>query len=213
MRPIRLLTALMLMLAVVTAIAQPSSGQDAVTLYGAWRGGGSFTDATSDRTLRLDGSSAWAISYDRQLDDRRLLQFYVSYQNTHLGLDPAALAHPVSGAAPASLPIKVIYLHAGGIYFVDGPIGPGPYVVGGLGATLYRPGSSGYSDEVRPSANLGIGYQVALAQRFALRLEARGYVTLFNSSGGLFCSGGCVFRIKADTVAQGEAQLGLSYRF
>jgi opacity protein-like surface antigen len=85
--------------------------------------------------------------------------------------------------------------------------------VGGLGATLFQPGSSGYSDELRPSLNLGIGYQMALADSVALRLEARGYATLVHSGGGLFCSGGCLIKIKGDTVEQGEVQLGLSYRF
>jgi len=47
----------------------------------------------------------------------------------------------------------------------------------------------------------------------AVRVETRGYVTLVKSSGGLFCSGGCVFKIKGDAVTQGEVQLGLSYRF
>jgi hypothetical protein len=213
MRPIRRLAGLILMFSGAIAIAQPESREGAVTLYGAYRGGGSFTDAASDQTLRLNDSSAGAISYDRGLDDSRLLQFYASYQDTHLGLDSSALAHPAPGTTATRLPIKVIYLHVGGINFVDGPIGRGPYVVGGLGATLFLPGSSGYGDEVRPSLNLGIGYQAALAEHLALRVEARGYVTLFNSRGGLFCSGGCVFKIKADTVAQGEAQLGLSYRF
>ena len=104
-------------------------------------------------------------------------------------------------------------LFFGGINFFDGPIGQGPYVVGGLGATLFQPGSSGTRDELRPSLNLGIGYQRTLGEHLALRVEARGYVTLVKSSGGLFCSGGCLLKIKADAVTQGEVQLGLSYRF
>jgi hypothetical protein len=46
-----------------------------------------------------------------------------------------------------------------------------------------------------------------------LRFEGRGYATLVDSSGGLFCSGGCVISIKGSTVTQGEALLGLSFRF
>jgi hypothetical protein len=213
MRLWRLLPGIVLTLSGVAAQAQTMPAQSAVTLYGAYRGGGSFADATSGQTLRLDDSSAWAISYDRDLDGSRQLQFYISYQNTHLALDRAALGNPPVGAAPATLPIKVIYFHIGGINYFDGPIGQGPYVVGGLGATLFAPGSNGTRDEVRPSLNLGIGYQAALGARLALRLEARGYITVVNSSGGLFCSGGCVLKIKGDAVTQGEAQLGLSYRF
>jgi len=195
------------------ASAQTAPRESAVTLYGAFRDGGSFTDATSSRTLRLDASPAWAISYDRDLDASRQLEFYVSYQSTHLELDPSAIANPQARTAPSSLPMKVLYLHVGGTNFLDGPVGHGFYVLGGLGITLFQPGTSGYGDEVRPSLNLGIGYQLALAEQLALRIETRGYVTVINSSGGLFCSGGCVFKIKGDAVAQGEAKLGLSYRF
>jgi Outer membrane protein beta-barrel domain len=216
MRLSRLLAGLLLTLGGAAATAQ-TAAEGAVTLYGAYRYGGTFTDATSNDSLRLDNSSAWAASYDRDLDASRQLQFYVSYQHTHLGLDRSTVLNPPSGATPAPLPIRVIYFQIGGTNFFDGPIGRGPYLVGGLGATLFAPGSSGRSgdvrDEVRPSLNLGIGYQVTLSERVALRAETRGYFTLVHSSGGLFCSGGCVLKIKADTVTQGEVQLGLSYRF
>ena len=214
MRSSRLLLGLALTLSGVAATAQTASRDNAVTLYGAYRGGGGFTDATSGQTLRLNDSGAGGISYDRGLDSSRQLQFYASYQSTGLRLDRSAVVNPPgAGAAPAPLPIKVMYFHIGGVNYFDGPIGRGPYVVGGIGATVFAPGSSGTHDEVRPSLNLGIGYQSALGERVALRLEARGYVTVVNSSEGLFCSGGCVLKIKGDSVTQGEVQLGVSYRF
>jgi hypothetical protein len=213
MRRTRMLPGVVLALSAAAATAQTAPKDSAVTWYGSYRDGGSFTDVTSNRTLRLDASPAWAISYDRGVDASRQLEFYVSYQSTHLELDPSAINNPQARSAPSSLPMKVLYLHIGGTNFVEGPIGHGFYVLGGLGITLFAPATAGYGDEVRPSLNLGLGYQVALAEQIALRIEARGYVTVINSSGGLFCSGGCVFKIKGDAVTQGEAQLGLSYRF
>jgi opacity protein-like surface antigen len=205
--------ALPLTLAATAATAQTNLKESAITVYGAYRDGGSFIDASTDQKLRLDGSSAWAISYDKGLDGSRQLQFYISYQSTDLGLEQSVTAPPATGTTRAPLPMKVVYFHFGGTNFFDGQIGQGPYLVGGLGATLFKPELAGYSDELRPSLNLGIGYQVALGERVALRVETRGYVTLVNSSGGLFCSGGCLFTIKGDAVTQGEVQLGLSYRF
>jgi hypothetical protein len=213
MRLLHFLPGLVLALSGVAGTAQTTPSQDAVTLYGAYRGGGSFADAATNQALRLDASGAWAISYDRGLDASRQLQFYVSYQSTHLVLDRSSVVNPPAGAAPAPLPIKVMYFHIGGVNYFDGPIGRGPYVVGGLGATLFQPRSSGTGDELRPSLNLGIGYQTTLGERVALRIETRGYVTVVNSNGGLFCSGGCVLKIKGDAVTQGEVQLGVSYRF
>ena len=120
------------------------------------------------------------------------------------------------GTPPGRVAIDVTYLHLGGTNFFDGPIGRGAYMVGGLGATLLQPGA-GFATELRPSLNIGIGYQLPLGDaagsRVALRLEARGYYTLVNSSGGLFCDGGCTFTLRGDGFTQGEIQLGVSARF
>lgn len=48
-----------------------------------------------------------------------------------------------------------------------------------------REGLAGLSDEVRPSGNVGIGWQWTLARNVALRTELRGHVSLFDPSGGL----------------------------
>ncbi len=176
----------------------------AITVYGGLRDGGSFIDADADRKLRIDGTGAWSIALDRGIDASRQLQFLVSHQRPRLRLGAAA--------GPATLPMQVTYLHIGGTNFFDGPIGLGPYAVGGLGATLFDPGP-GLRRELRPSINLGIGLQVPAGGRFAVRLEARGYFTLVDSSGGLFCADGCVVRIKGDAVTQGDLMLGLSLRF
>ncbi len=181
---------------------------NAFTLYGGFRDGGSFTDAYTDQSLSIDGSGTIAASLDWGLDGARQAQLFLSHQRSHLGLDQGPLT-PVG----SQLPLNVTYLHIGGTVFFDGEIGKGGYLVGGLGATWFDPTQSGYSDELRASMNLGLGYQLPLGERFALRFEARGYLTLVNSSGGLFCSGGCVVAIKGDAVTQGEVQVGLSYRY
>jgi hypothetical protein len=181
----------------------------AVTLYGAYRDGGSFTDASTGQSLDIQGSDAAAVSLDLPLDVRRQLQLFVSRQSSHLRLGQAA----APSTAGSELPLTVTYLHIGGTYFLGGRIGQGPYMVGGLGVTLFDLRASGFETEVRPSLNLGIGYQLPLGEHVALRFEGRGYATLVDSSGGLFCSGGCVISIKGSTVTQGEALLGLSFRF
>ena len=155
-------------------------------------------------------SGAGAISLDLGLDASRQLQLFVSRQSSHISVEQAGAP---SGAVPGKLPMKVTYMHIGGTSFLEGRIGRGAYVVGGLGATLFEPGSEGFENELRASMNLGIGYQLPLGERMALRIEARGYATLVNSSGGLFCSGGCAISIKGDTMTQGEVQLGLSFRY
>jgi hypothetical protein len=59
---------------------------------------------------------------------------------------------------------------------------------------------------------LGIGYHYPIGDRMALRVEARGYFTFVNSSGGLFCNGGCTIAISGNSVVQGELSVGLAFR-
>jgi hypothetical protein len=198
-----------LLLAAMQADAQTSPRDNAFTVHGGFRDGGSFVDTATDRKVRLDGSGMFAASLDLGLDGTRQLQFHVSQQQSDLQLSSATGA----SSGTARLPLTVTYLHLGGTNFFDGPIGRGPYVLGGIGATLLRPGSSEYATELRPSINLGLGYQLPLGDRIALRFEARGYFTLVDSSGGLFCDGGCTLSIRGDGFTQGDVQIGVSIRF
>ena len=203
--PIALAAGLMLLLP-----SLPVAAQNAVTIYGGGAWGGSFeqTDGAS-ATADLAGSGAGALSIDWALDAARNVQLFASGQRTTLQLP----AGSVPAGSPTSASMKVAYLHVGGSNFFEGTAGRGAYLAGGLGATFLSPGLDGLSSEVRPSMSLAIGYEQPLAPSLALRMELRGYATLINSSGGFFCSGGCVVSLKGDALFQGEALLGLSLRF
>ena len=196
-------------LATTLLIAPPALAADtgyAVTVYGGYRGGGSFTDANTEQGLKLESNGAVSLALDLPCDAARQYQIFVSQQRTNLLLDTEA------SAGSNRLGMDIYYLHFGGTYFWDGQVGKGAYVVGGLGATLFNP-DQGYKSELYPSINVGAGYQWLLGNTFAVRVEARGYGTLVNSSSGVFCSGGCVVSIKGDSVGQGELMVGLSARF
>ena len=190
--------------------ALPAAAQNAVTLYGGYAWGGSFQQAgDSTATADLAASGAGAASIDWALDSARNVQLFASGQRTTLQL-PAGSVPPGS---PTSLSMSIYYLHLGGSNFFEGTAGRGGYVAGGLGATFMSPGLDGLSSEVRPSMSVALGYEHPFTPSLALRAELRGYVTLINSNGGFFCSGGCVVALKGDAMLQGEALLGLSLRF
>jgi hypothetical protein len=207
---VKVALALALALAAGSSVAQ--ARDNALTLYAAYRDGGSFTDVTSGNKLHIEASGAASLSLDLRLDASRQLQLFLSRQSSQMGTEQATLTPPGS-PLPKKLPMRVTYLHIGGTSFLEGRIGQGVYLVGGLGATLFEPGLDGFENELRPSINLGIGYQLPLGEYVALRFEARGYATLVNSTSGVFCSGGCVISIKGDTVTQGDVQIGLSFRY
>ena len=196
--------------ALVAALALPAaaaSAQTAVTLYGGARGGGEFEDASGNGdTFRLKSGAAVAASVDFPLDDGRLGQVFYSFQRS-------ALPGRAFGQA-ADVKVSISYLHLGGRVFFEGDAKQGgPYLVGGLGATFFAPGLGGLSDEVRPSANLGVGWQWTVARNVAVRTELRGYLSLINASGEFFCSGGCVVSIRGKTLLQGEGLVGVSIGF
>ncbi len=192
------------LLALMLASALPAAAQNSVSVYGGYRGGGSFQQNTSPfDSIGLQSSAAGSISLDLGLDATRQVQIFASYQSTEL---EATATTPV-------VPLTVGYLHLGGTNYFEGAVGRGAYVVGGLGVTRLAPGLSGLSAEYRPSMNLGLGYQWPVAGALSIRAELRGYFTLINSSSSLFCSGGCVVSIKGDGLTQVEALLGLNLAF
>jgi hypothetical protein len=179
----------------------------ALTIYTGFRDGGSFKDVVSGESISLQSSEVYAASLDFPLDEGRQFQIFYSFQDTSLGLD----AFLTSTSIKPDFPMHVMYLHFGGTSFIEGEVGRGVYVVGGLGATLFDPTSAGFDSELRLSANVGLGYQQPLGKHLALRFEARGYFTLINSSGGMFCSGGCTIAISGEGVAQGDVSIGLAF--
>ena len=200
----------MILAAGLAAAPFVANAQSALTIYGGYRGGGGFDDAVTGQSIDVKEAGSLAASIDLPIDATRQYQFLVSHQKAKF---EAAAQPGTSTAAIDGQSLSVTYFHVGGTNYFSGQVGRGAYVVGGIGATLFSPGANGYSDEWRPSANIGIGYEWPLAQNVSLRAEARGYITLVNSDGSLFCSGGCVVSVKGDTFTQGEALLGLSMRF
>jgi hypothetical protein len=196
-------------IAAALLVASAAHAQNAVTLYGGARAGGGFEQATTpsaDADLRSGGALSLGIEWP--YDASRQFQLLLSHQRTRLELAPTS-----TPGAPNEIPLRISYLHLGGLNFFEGQRDRGPYVAGGLGITHFAPRLAGTSSRVRASMNVGIGYHFALTPSLALRTELRGYATLINSSGSFFCSGGCQVQIKGDTLTQVEAMAGLTLAF
>jgi hypothetical protein len=184
-------------------LAGPAAAQMTLTLYAGYVGSDGIENTTTDAKATVKSSAAFALAVGTMLDPSREVQVLYSQQSTTLS--------PGGGAAPFDLTVR--YLHLGGTSFIDGPVGRGVYVAGGIGATQFSPSTSGYGSEIRASLNLGVGYYWPLNDNVGLRAEARGFATFVNSSGGFMCSGGCVVVLRSDIFLQYEGMLGLNARF
>lgn len=183
--------------------AAPATAQVSASIYGAYLGSSGLENETTKADADVSSGGAFMLVLGTDLDGARELQLQFAQQSTTLA--------PGGGAPEFDLAIR--YLHVGGTAFIGGPIGRGPYAVGGLGATFFSPSATGYGSETKASLNLGFGYYWPLTERVALRAEARGFFTLIDSSGGFLCSGGCVAVIKGDLFTQYGAMLGITARF
>ncbi|HEX6570618.1 MAG TPA: hypothetical protein VF055_01255, partial [Steroidobacteraceae bacterium] len=167
--------------------------------------GGEFTDVATNKDWELTDGGSFALAADFGISPQTQWELFISHRSSAL---------KASGFSPVvdNIGLDVTYFHLGGTYFVE-QVGRGFYVVGGLGLTHFDPRESGLNSETRPSLNLGVGFMLPLGKHVGVKLEARGFATLINSSSAMFCSGGCVVQIKGDTLGQGELLAGIAARF
>lgn len=188
------------------SLGHAAGSENGITLYGGYRAGGNFTETTTGQDVRVDSFASIALAVDIALEPGKQVQLFYSRQKTDLS----------SGAflvSTSSIPLTIEYFHIGGTSFFE-TMSSGPYVVGGIGATVFRPEGPGLTSETKPSMNLGFGYMLPLAHSLGARFEARGYATLIDSTGGLFCSNNsCLVSIKGTALYQGEVLVGLTGRF
>jgi len=205
---IRAAVVMFVVAATTSAFAQSgavSAAENNFTVYGGYRFGGGFTDVTTGKTWELTEGPSFAVAADFGIDRRTQWELFISHRSSAL---------KASGFAPVAdnIGLGITYYHLGGTYFGE-EVGRGVYAVGGLGVTNFSPQEAGLSSETRFSLNLGVGYMIPVAKHVAVKLEARGFATLVNSSGGFFCSGGCVVQIQGTTFVQGELLAGIAARF
>jgi len=195
------------LLALLVILARGVCAESSVTAYGGYVFGGSVTDSTTGQTVDVLDAPSYALALDFGLDPRSQVQVFFNHQQTHIQAPSFLSGSPQIG-------LGISYLQLGGTYFIDG-IGHGVYVMGGVGVTYMSPSVSDLSSETRLSLNAGIGYMIPLGKHFGIRFEARGYATLLNNNGGIFCGSnkGCVITINGQGFYQGEGLVGLAVRF
>ena len=85
-----------------------------------------------------------------------------------------------------------------------------------MGGTRLDPKSAGVDDEWAFSAGISGGLKYFFTERLALRVEGRGLLSFFNSSGVIFCGfppGQCGIGVTGSNFVQFDFLAGLTVRF
>jgi opacity protein-like surface antigen len=192
-------------IASAAAVAEPTQFQ--VVPHGGLRLGGGFEDGESGDKRDLEEAASYGVGLELRVNNEdRWWQLWYSRQGTEVKSPDGAVD------------VAVEYLHFGGTapISVEGRVHS--YVVGGIGATRLSPAGAGLDDAVKFSASLGLGLRMPLSERVALRLEARGYLTVVDSDTSIFCKvefgeGGCGFVTRGSSLFQAELSAGIAFGF
>jgi opacity protein-like surface antigen len=168
-----------------------------------YRFGGGLEDLDTQQTNEFNEGADWGIILGRTAGENRRYELLYSQQETRL----ADTTDPNN-----AFDMKVHYLHLGGTVDISRNQFI-PYVSGGLGVMHLHPSGSGLDDETRFSLSLGGGLKWYPTDSLGLRFEVRGYGTLTEGEGRLFCDSGCNLRFSGDMMSQFETNLGLIFRF
>ncbi len=201
----------------LTAIAGAAQAQDAgdrfeMTPFIAYRMGGDFDyfdeAADKDRSVNLDDDMSWGIDLGLVRDFNSMYELLYSNQKTQLDSKDPELG---------SIDLTTQYVHIGGTVFYPGENWFVPFLSGTLGATFFEP-SGPYDSETKFSFSLGTGLRFPITDAFAATLGLRGYLTFVDSDSQIFCvsgggQGSCLLKTSSSTFFQGEASLGLTFRF
>ena len=190
--------------------AKPEPLPFEVAAFGGYTWGGSFKALGGGDSLfneSLQSRPAVAAAFDYRLEDTKQYELFYSRESSHFG---------GNGSFPRT-DMTVQYIHVGGTVLLTDELGLSPYAAGGIGATLLDPGGSGNST-AKFSASLALGLRWTFTQRFAVRIEARGFMTNVNPETQLFCrsnqtGAACLVESRSSGFFQGQALAGAIFAF
>jgi len=154
----------------------------------------------------LTAKPSYGGTFGWRLNEEDLIEWRWTRQNTDMHLDGLSLLNE-----------KVVldqfhgdFTHE---YILDEwPVWARPYVMGSVGATHI--GGTAGSSFTRFSFGLGGGIKVYFNRRLGFRMQAEWLPLVVNPTVGAFvCGGGCVVRLNATLVPQGEFVVGPLFRF
>jgi hypothetical protein len=193
-------------LGVALTSANPLAAEVEVTPFLGYQFGGGFETREGDLDIDPNANLGLVVSLRTRHDG--LVEVLYSRQATSMEL-PGILD---SGEI---LDLTVEYLHFGGLWEISMDQ-KRPFLGLTVGGTRLDPKSAGVDDEWAFSAGISGGLKYFFTERWALRVEGRGLMSFFNSSGVIFCGfppGQCGIGVTGSNFVQFDFLAGLTVRF
>jgi hypothetical protein len=181
-----------------------------ITAFGAYRFGGTFEEEQTEAKYELNDSPSFGLILNLPHKDPTQWEIFYSQQRTEAEFLGVTLNDPV-------VDIDLHVLQLGGTYQFDGDVAR-PYLAFTLGGTHVRTSSAESRSDTFFSGSIGVGMKFLPTSRVGIRVEARAYGTLIDSSTDLFCSTGpdaniCAIRLEGKMLSQVETFAGVTVRF
>jgi len=177
-----------------------------VTPFVGFQFGGGFD--TRDGDLTIDPSANLGLVVSLRTRHDGLVELLYSRQATRLEADGLLQSGDL-------FDLNVEYLHFGGLWEIRSDR-LRPILGLSVGATRLSTGESGIEDAWAFSAGISGGVKYFFTERLAFRLEGRGLLSFFNSSGAIFCGyppGQCGLSVSGSNFLQIDALAGLTFSF
>jgi hypothetical protein len=178
-----------------------------ITPYGGWRFGGTFDVQESTDAWEIEESASAGLILNLRESANTQWEFLYSQQSSKAELTSNTL--PVT-----RIDIDLQYFQVGGTYQWDGDM-LRPYLAATIGGTRIRTPSE---SDAFFSGSIGLGMQILPESRVGIRIEARAWGSLTDSSTDLFCAVGpdanvCAIRVDGSVLGQVETFAGITFRF
>lgn len=204
--PMKKLLKLAPLLGVLALVGIPVAAEVEVTPFIGYQFGGGFDTREGDLTIDPNANLGLVISLRTRHDG--LVEFLYSRQATTLEANGLFQSGDL-------FDLNVEYFHFGGLWEIRTER-TRPILGLTVGATRLSPGRSGIDDAWAFSAGISGGVKHFVTDRLAFRLEGRGLLSFFNSSGAIFCGyppGQCGLSVSGSNFLQIDVLAGLTFTF
>lgn len=194
----------------VPALASAQESGVEVTPFVGYRFGGTFESEETTAEYEMQDSSSFGLLLN--FPHKGNTQWEVLYSQQRSAANYSGMAGP-----DPEVDVEIHVLQLGGTYLFEGGKAQ-PYLAATIGGTHIRTESTTSQDDTFFSGSIGLGVKFMPSARIGIRLEARAYGTLIDSSSRIFCSTGpdqniCAVQVDGKMLSQFETFAGVTFRF